>query len=210
MSALQLAFSVRKEEYWFFYCNYFFMSKSFPKIAVGVPVAVLLAVAGVNYINLQREMGQVADGDSRNKGIEVFAHYKYFVNPNVLVYDLRNVAGTSSPIDVTRVLLQFAERQKDKQFANVELTFKGEGKFLMEGAYFRKLGQDYSRQNAAYTLRTLPQNLYKPDGSRAFGEWTGGLLGVLTRQMEDFGNWHRAWYIDDLVAGTQGGVAHAN
>jgi hypothetical protein len=186
------------------------MSKPFPKIAIGVPVALLLAVAGANYINLQRGITQVEDGDSRNKGIEVFAHYKYFVNPNVLVYDLRNVAETSSPIDVTRVLLQFAERQKDNQFANVELTFKGEDKFVMEGAYFRKLGQEYSVQNAAYTLRTLPQNLYKPDGSRAFGEWTGGLLGVLTRQMEDFGSWHRAWYIDDLVAGVKGGLAHAN
>lgn len=186
------------------------MSKLFLKIAIGVPMAFLSLVAGVNYMNLQRTMAHVQDDDSRNKGIEVFAHYKYFVNPSVLVYDLRNVDETSSPIDVTRVLLQFAERQKDKQFANVELTFKGENKFVMEGSYFRTLGQEYGVQNVAYTLRTLPQNLYKPDGSRAFDEWTGGLIGVLARQMEDFDSWHRAWYIDDLVAGIKGGDAHGN
>ncbi len=181
------------------------MSKPFRKIAIGVPAAVLLLIAGVNYFTLQRPMAQVGDQDSRNKGIYVFAHYQYFVNPNVLVYDLRSVGDTSSPIDVTRVLLQYAERQKDKQFANVELKFKGEHKFVVEGDYFRKLGQEYSVQNAAYTLRSLPQNLFKPDGSRAFGEWTGGLLGVLTRQLEDFGSWHRAWYIDDLAAAVKEG-----
>jgi hypothetical protein len=186
------------------------MSKPLLRIAIGALVAFLLPIGGVNYVNLQCTMAQVVADDSRNKGIEVFAHYKYFVNPNVLVYDLRNVADTSSPIDVTRVLLQFAEQQKDKQFTNVELTFQGEDKFVMKGDYFRKLGQEYGAQNAAYTLRTLPQNLYKPDGTRAFGEWTGGLIGVLTRQMEDFGSWHRAWYIDALLAGVKGGAAHAN
>lgn len=186
------------------------MSKPFMKIAIGLPVAVLSLVASVNYLHLQRVVAQVEDGDSRNNGVEVFAHYKYFVNPNVLVYDLRDVAGTSSPVDVTRVLLQFAERQKDRQFANVELTFKGDDKFVMEGDYFRKLGQEYSTQNPAYTLRTLPQHLFRPDGSRAFGEWSGGFLGVLTRQMEDFSSWHRAWYIDDLAASVKGGIAHAD
>ena len=186
------------------------MPKAFTKIVVGAPVAFMLLIAGINYLNLQRVVGQVEDGDSRNNGIEVFAHYKYFINPDVLVYDLRNVAGTSSPVDVTRVLLQFAEQQKEKQFANVELTFKGEDKFVMDGDYFRKLGQEYSIQNPAYTLRTLPQNLFRPDGSRAYGEWSGGVLGVLTRQMEDFASWHRAWYIDDLAANVKGGAVHAD
>lgn len=186
------------------------MAKRIYKIGIGGAVALVLLIASFNYIGLQHAMAKVEDSDSRNDGIEVFAHYKYFVNPNVLVYDLRNVADTSSPLDVTRTLLQFAERQKDKQFAHVELAFKGERKFVMEGTYFRELGQEYGVQNAAYTLRTLPQNLYKPDGSKAFGEWTGGLLGVLARQMDDFRSWHQAWYIEDLAGGAKGGVAHAN
>jgi len=185
------------------------MLKSSPKIAVGFILSIAIIIVGVNYVNLQCSMAQVEKSDIRNKGIEVFAHYQYFVNPNVLVFDLRNVAATSSPIDVTRTLLQFAERQKDRSFKNVELSFKGEHRFLMEGDYFRKLGQEYNDQNPAYTLKTLPQNLYKPDGSRAFGEWTGGFIGVLTRQMEDFSNWHRAWYINDLVASVRGETVHA-
>jgi hypothetical protein len=50
-----------------------------------------------------------------------------------------------------------------------------------------------------YTLRTLPENLNRPDGEQAFGTWTGGMLGVLGHQMEDFAEWHSAWYIRDLA-----------
>lgn len=158
---------------------------------------------------LQRSMMQVAHGDQRNEGIDVLVHYKYFIDPTVLVYDLRAVAPTASPIDVTRVLLQFAEQQKDQQFKTVELSYRGSEKFLLQGEFFQKMGQEYGSQNAAYTLRTLPENVYKTDGSLAFGQWTGGVFAVLTKQMEDFGNLHRAWYIDDIAASAAGGGLHA-
>ena len=37
----------------------------------------------------------------------------------------------------------------------------------------------------AYLIRTLPEKLFNPDGTAAFGRWEGGLLGVLSKQMED-------------------------
>jgi hypothetical protein len=184
------------------------MSKLTASLACGL-AATALAVAGVNYVNLQRPLSQIAQDDPRNKGIEVFAHYKYFVVPGVLVYDLRAVAGTSSPMDVTRVLLQFAKQQQDSEFKSVELSYRGQEKFVLQGDYFRQLGREYGVQNAAYTLRTLPENVYRPDGERAFGQWSGGLLGVLTKQMEDFGSWHRGWYIDELAAEDGAEGSHA-
>ena len=36
-----------------------------------------------------------------------------------------------------------------------------------------------------YLIRTLPKKLFNPDGTAAFGRWEGGLLGVLSKQMED-------------------------
>jgi hypothetical protein len=168
--------------------------------SAGVVIAVALAIAGTNYVNLQRPLSQVLDNDPRNKDIKVSAHYQYFVNPNVLVYDLRDVPGSFSPADITRVMLQFAEQIKDRQFDNVELNHRGHEKFVLKGDYFKKLGEEYGSQNPIYTFRTLPENLYKPDGKSAYGTWTGGLLGVLTRQMDDFTNFHHSWYIDDLVS----------
>jgi hypothetical protein len=179
------------------------------KILLGTVCTAALAIAGVNYFNLQRPMSQVVQTDPRNEGIRIFVHYKYFVDPGVLVYDLRAVPETSSPMDVTRVFLQFAEREKEVSFSSVELSHRGNEKFLLQGEYFHKLGQEYGNQNPAYTLRTLPENLYKPDGSPAFGTWTGGILGVLGRQMEDFTTWHRTWYIDELTSENHDNTNHA-
>lgn len=175
---------------------------------IAAVLAVPVLVVGINYINLQHPMSQVLGDDERNKDISVLAHYQYYLNPDVLIYDLRSVPGTSSPMAITRVMLQFAEKIKDRSFKTVELNHRGNQKFVLKGEFFQKLGEDYKTQNPAYTIRTLPENLYKPDGTAAYGTWTGGLLGVLGHQMEDFTSFHRTWYIDDLVSETKG-AGHA-
>jgi hypothetical protein len=179
------------------------MAKRTVYTLITAALAVPLLVAGVNYVNLQGSMSQVLGDDERIKDISVSAHYQYYLNPDVLVYDLRSVPGTSSPMDITRVMLQFAEKIKDRSFKTVELDHRGNQKFILKGEFFQKLGEDYKTQNPAYTIRTLPENLYKPDGTAAYGTWTGGLLGVLGHQMEDFTSFHRTWYIDDLISETK-------
>jgi len=54
-------------------------------------------------------------------------------------------------------------------------------------------------------MRTFPENLLKPDGSRAYQTWTGGLLGVVGKQVEDFNDFHRQWWLGDLTAAAAGG-----
>jgi len=176
------------------------MSKNLIRNTAALAALAAAAVAGANYFFLQRPLSAVTD-DQRNAGIHVFAHYEYFLNPNVLVYDLRTVSKESSPMDVTRVLAQYAEKIKARSFNSVTLSHQGKAKFKMQGTYFQTLGAEYGTQNPAYTLRTLPQNIYKLDGTPAFETWTGGMLGVLGRQMDDFVAWHRAWYIEDLIPG---------
>ena len=162
-------------------------------------VAIVAAViAGLNYFNLHRLMMKVLQDDSRNDGIEVWCHYDTFVLPQGLVFDLRVVSAGNSQADVFRVLLQFAEAMKSAEFETVHLKYRGVPKFQLSGSYFRKLGEEYERQNPAYTMRTFPQNLQLPDGSSAYSEWRGGLLGVLQRQTEDFSDFHRRWYVNDL------------
>jgi hypothetical protein len=41
-----------------------------------------------------------------------------------------------------------------------------------------------------------------PDGSRAYPTWTGGLLGVAGKQVEQFGDFHKQWYFNSLTAAT--------
>lgn len=44
-------------------------------------------------------------------------------------------------------------------------------------------------------------------GTPAFETWTGGMLGVLNGQLQDFNTFHARWYIKDLAeeAAAEGG-----
>jgi hypothetical protein len=176
------------------------MEKRFAQLMLVIIGVLTAIIATANYVLLQHPMSQVLKEDARNDGIQVFTHFKYFVDPTTMVYDLRSVSGESSPMDVTRVLLKYAERQQDRSFSTIELSHQGTGKFLLQGDYFKKLGKEFKQQNPAYTLRTLPENILKINGSAAFGTWTGGMLGVFSKQLEDFSQWHSDWYISDLTA----------
>jgi len=177
------------------------MARSITKF-LGAVAVLGCAIGAWNYFTLQHRAGQVLSGDPRNEGIKVFAHYGWFVDPTVLVFDLRQVSGENSPLDVTRTLLQFARTQQDRKFERVVLSYKGAPKFQLEGDYFNTLGIDYEHQNPVYTLRTLPGNVYQLDGSPAFGTWTGGLLGVVGKQMEDLNEFHKQWYLSEFAGGS--------
>lgn len=167
-----------------------------------VVAAVIAGVAGWNYAMLQRPLDDVLAEDPRNTGLAARAHFAGYVQPTEVVFDLRTVGDEKAPIDVFRMFLQFAEKLQDRQFDRVVLAHRGVAKFQIEGTYFRQLGREYSTQNPAYTMRTFPEHVFRPDGTQAFGQWTGGLLGVLKEQMEDFLEFHEQWYLNDMVEGS--------
>ena len=162
-------------------------------------LGLIVTVYGFNYVNLQSPMNRVLRADARNEEIVVSVHFSAYVNPSVLVYDLRSVAGTKSRADIFRVFLQFASAVKTQRFDAVEMAFRGTTKFKISGEYFRKVGEEYSWQNPVYTIRTFPQNLMRPDGVKAYPGWTGGLLGVVSKQMDDYRDFHKKWYVEDLA-----------
>jgi len=144
-------------------------------------------------------MNEVLRDDPRNQGLEVNVHYKNHVNSSVLVYDLRGLSGTNSKADVFRSLLQFASKLKDRKFEKVELAFRGDTRFVLNGVYFQELGRDYGTQNPVWTMNHFPENLRLPDGTRPYRTWTGGWLGVAGKQVEDFNDCHDKWYMSDLL-----------
>lgn len=137
--------------------------------------------------------------DPRNEGISLITYYKNYVDSSKLVVDLLDISGSNSRGDVFRILLQIASEFKDKEFQSVILSYKGREKFLLEGSYFLKLGKEYGYQNPVYTARTLPENVYHLDGTQAFDTWTGGLLGVVSEQMEDHNEFHDEWWLHDKL-----------
>ncbi|PKH31443.1 hypothetical protein [Shewanella sp. ALD9] len=164
-------------------------------------VLVVLSLGLWNYFTLQKNVSDLIKSDDRNEGISVIVHFEWFVNPSVIVFDIRDVESNKSLMDVSRVLLQLSEKLKDSDYQKVILSFKGRSKFLLEGAFFKETGMEYGIQNPVYTLRSLPQNVYNLDGTKAFPTWTGGLIGVLGKQMEDLTAFHEQWYIFELASG---------
>lgn len=143
---------------------------------------------------LQGPMNDVLRTDYRNSGIKVSVYYGDATDTSVLVYDLVEVAATSSKADVFRVLLQYAEKMRSKDFSEVRLAHNGKVKFTLRGTYFQELGRDYATENPLFTIRTFPEHLRTASGIDAYGHWEGGILGVANKQMEDFADFHQKWY----------------
>ncbi len=162
-----------------------------------------ISIATGNYFLVHRDMRAAIDSDPRNAGLVFYSYHDKLVTPGTIRIDLRDVASTNSSADVFRLLLQFSAKQKDKNYDRVILAFRGDARFILKGDYFKKLGMEYGTQNPVYTMRTLPENVFNIDGTPAFGTWTGGMIGVLGKQMEDFTELHKRWYINSLAgAGT--------
>jgi hypothetical protein len=166
--------------------------------AAGLVVLVPLVVLGVNYFGLQTIMNNVLSR-SENAGIKVSVHYGGYLDGDILLYDLRSVAANKSMADVFRVLLQFAESMQSEEFETIKLCFRGNTKFEVDGDYFRSLEREYALENPVYTIRTFPQHLKTANGRRAFPPRLGGWLYVLRKQVEDFSEFHRQWYLGDLT-----------
>lgn len=172
----------------------------FARNLLGGLLIVVLACVGWNYWSVHRHVQSVLKSWASDGQVDVLGYHRYLVVPGTIVFDLRSVSMKASSADVDRVLLRFAETQQAREFDNVILAYRGEPKFLLKGEYFQKVGRTFADQNPVYILRTLPQNVLNTDGSPAFETWTGGLLGVLGKQMEDLNNFNHRWFVDDVIS----------
>ncbi|QEI08845.1 hypothetical protein FXN63_25565 [Pigmentiphaga aceris] len=168
------------------------------KLGVGI-VAVIVGVSAWNVVRVSQPVASRLAEDARNANISLWAYHQYGLVPSVLVIDLRSVGGEVAAADVLRALFQSAESLKDTKFERVLLAYRGSAKLMMEGNYFRTIGEDLQTQNPVYTMRTLPQNMLKLDGSSAYATWTGGWLGVLGKQIGDLNTFTQDWYLRDML-----------
>jgi len=158
-------------------------------------LAGVLVVWLANLLILDRPVNAALTADSRNDGYTIRAHFDHYVVPGTLVLDLTAVES-AAPVDVFRGLFQAADTlaSSGKQFEKVVLARNGKSVFIIPGDKFRNLGAAYgSGENSLYLLRTLPEQLLEPDGSNAYGTWTGGVFGVFRQQMEDVNDAARHW-----------------
>jgi hypothetical protein len=177
-----------------------------PKLLLMVLLGLILlagcAVGSVwiyNEITLQKPLQRVIVSDPRNHVVRAKAHFDGWIDTHTVVFDLNDVVGEASQMDVFRVLLQYAKEQKDHQYQRIVLAAYGQKKFIVPGDYFQQLGREYDSQNPVYTIRTFSHHVATMDGAKPFPEIDGGLLWVVKEEMEQFTNFNKRWYLDDFI-----------
>jgi hypothetical protein len=157
-------------------------------VFVGTPLIAAVIGYTANTLLLQQPMNNVLKENAAFNGMEVSAHYEYWVVPGVVVYDLKSVSVKQTPIDVHTAFLEFAKRLKEKKFSRVELSYKGVKKFEVDGASFTRIGNEYAKRNFAFVLGTFPKLFHSTSGKKA----PSGEHDALKQ-------FHRQWYGDDWL-----------
>jgi hypothetical protein len=142
-----------------------------------------------NNIVADKPLQKLLSQDPRNVVVKEHAHFDGYYDAHTLIFDIDEVSGEATRMDVLRTFLQYAEAMKGQTFKKIVLSCKGHRKFEMDGLYFQQLGMEFQTQNPLYTIRTLPINVAAMDGSHPYTEYEGGILGVLSEDR---------WYGNEL------------
>ena len=134
-------------------------------VFVGTPLIAALIGYSANLLLLQEPVNDILKENAALRGMQVSAHYQYYVIPGVVVYDLEGLSVRQTPLDVQTALLEFAKKVKEKRYSRVDLSYRGERKFSIDGASFTKLGQEYANHNFDYVLYKFPR-LFRGNGSK--------------------------------------------
>ena len=168
--------------------------KSRKLVFVGTPLVAALVGYSANILLLQQPMNQVLRENAAFRGMNVSAHYEYWVVPGVIVYDLKDLSLNQTPIDVHTAFLEFAKKLRTKRYSRVELSFKGHTKFSISGDNFTRIGNEYAKKNFDYVLYRLPHLLRAEDGAKVPDSSASDRDALL--------QFHRQWYGNDQMTKT--------
>jgi hypothetical protein len=148
-------------------------------------------VAAANYSFVAKAAHAALTDDA--EPFKVWVHWQWYANPRVLVLDLRD-ATSASPKDLVHGIIDVAEAMRDsgRRFKRVQLVSRGKLIYYLEGSDFERVG-DGPLGNRLPTMLKLASQLHHPDGSGAFSEWEGGILGVISAETKDMTAAMLAW-----------------
>jgi predicted nucleic acid-binding Zn ribbon protein len=162
-------------------------------VFVGTPLVAALIGYSANLLLLQEPVNDVIRENAAFQGMQVSAHYEYWVIPGVVVYDLKGLSFRQTPIDVHTAFLEFAKKLKEKRYSRVDLSYKGTTKFSIDGASFAKLGSEYEKRNFDFVLYRFAPLFHASDGSA---------VTTNASQRDALLQFHRRWYGQDQLSQT--------
>jgi len=134
--------------------------------------------------------------DPRNQSIE----FSFLKDGTTLTYCVYDLSGEASAADVFRILLQAADELKAESFETVQLCFRDEARFKLDGTDFKTIGEEFEIQNPMYTIRTFPEKLKTLTNEQAYMSHQGGVLYLMRVQMADFNDMNGKWFLNDVRA----------
>ena len=169
------------------------MHRNITSLAILLLSVLSFAACGAE-LGAERDM--ILEMDSRNKSVD----FSLRADGEHLSYCVKSMSGDASAMDVFRVFLHAAHTLQDRQFEKVNLCFRGEERFVLDGVDFAVIGKEYESQNPMYTIRTFPEKLLLPDGTKAYKTHRGGVLYLMKVQMSDFNDMSEKWFLHELAA----------
>ena len=163
-------------------------------VFVGTPLIAALIGYSANVFLLQEPMNQVLRENAAFRGMEVSAHYEYWIVPGVVVYDLRELSFRQTPIDVHTAFLEFAKKLRERRYHRIQLSYRGTAKFEIDGSAFRRLGEEYAKRNFDYVLYKFPR-LFRSSKP-------GGDVPANASDRDALLKFHRQWYGEDQLTKT--------
>lgn len=160
-------------------------------VFVGTPLVAALIGYSANLLLLQEPVNDILKENASFHGMNVSAHYQYWVVPGVVVYDLRGLSFKQTPIDVHTAFLEFAKKVKEKRYSRVELSYRGTTKFSIDGDSFHRLGEEYSKRNFDFVLYSFARLFQPENGTRPLDDAISDRDALL--------EFHRQWYGTDVM-----------
>src|SRR5581483_7608252 len=158
-------------------------------VFVGTPLLAALIGYSANAFLLQQPANDILKHNSAFRGMEVSAHYEYWVVPGVVVCDLEKLGFRQTPIDVHTAFLEFAQKMRQRRYSRVELSYRGITKFSIDGNGFRRLGEEYAKRNFDFVLYAFPRLFHAEDHAHAPEPGTSDRDALI--------EFHRQWYGED-------------
>jgi predicted nucleic acid-binding Zn ribbon protein len=163
-------------------------------IFVGTPLIAAIIGYSANALLLQQPVNDILKEDAALSGMKVTAHYKYWVIPGVVEYNLQELTVRQTPLDVHMTFLKFAKKLKEKRYSRVDLSYRGVTKFSIDGASFTRLGEEYSKRNFDYVLYSFPKLAQPATGTTPMTPADSDRDALL--------EFHRRWYGQDQLTKT--------
>ncbi len=161
-------------------------------LAILIPAGIY----GYNYINLEGPLAKVLERNEAYQGIQIHSYYYNFIAPSKVIFDVMNVENASTS-DVFSVLVDFAKENKNKEYQQVILAYKGNARFVLPGDHFQKLATDPNSNDSLSTIKNFIAHVQNLDGTNPYSSQATATDVSLQAQFDDFSS---KWYASEVDA----------